>query len=188
MQTTEYSLSEYVTDIRAIAAAETDGNKIAEQIRPLAKRMAASEELRNPKYRVCDEKQGFGVHLLHEEDNHELGVFVLSWLPNRGTMPHNHLTWAVVAVMEGEEYEVQYNRIDDGSKPGYAKLEESGAETMRVGEVSVCKSEDIHSVWNRSDEVSVSLHTYGKHINHTGRSQFDLSADAEIPFTVTVEE
>ena len=188
MQATDYSLAQYVSDIRAIANAEQDGSKIAEQIRPLARKLATTEELRDPRYRVCDEKQGFGVHLLHEEDNHELGVFVLSWLPNRGTLPHNHLTWAVVAVMEGEEYEVQYKRLDDGSKPGYARLEENGADIMRVGDVSVCKPDDIHSVWNKGADISISLHTYGKHINHTGRSQFDLQTDAEIPYTVTVED
>lgn len=188
MQNTEYSLAQYVADIKAIAAAESDGSKVAEQIRPLAKRMAACDEVRDEKYLVCDEKQGFGVHLLHEEDNHELGVFVLSWLPNRGTLPHNHLTWAVVAVIDGEEHEVQWNRQDDGSKPGYAKLEKGAAETMRVGDVSVCKPSDIHSVWNNGTEISVSLHTYGKHINHTGRSQFDPQKDAEIPYVVTVEK
>ena len=36
----------------------------------------------------------------------------------------------------------------------------------------VCSAE-IHSVWNTGDQVSISLHTYGRHINHTGRSEFD---------------
>ena len=40
------------------------------------------------------------MHLLHEEPNHDLAVFVLTWLPDRGTMPHNHMTWAVVAGIE----------------------------------------------------------------------------------------
>jgi hypothetical protein len=45
----------------------------------------------------------------------------------------------------------------------------------------------IHSVWNETDVVTVSLHIYGKHINYTGRSQFDLEKHAETPFVVKVE-
>ena len=36
-----------------------------------------------------------------------------------------------------------------------------------------------------SDAVTVSLHTYGMHVNHTGRSQYDAEKNLEIPFVVT---
>jgi hypothetical protein len=42
----------------------------------------------------------------------------------------------------------------------------------------------IHGVWNETDAVSVSLHIYGKHINYTGRSQFDVEKQTETPFIV----
>ena len=188
MLTTDYSVSQYVSDIRAIVNRETDNTELTELIKPLAKRLTASSELQKDEYRVCDEKQGFGVHLLHEEDNHDLGVFVLSWLPDRGTLPHNHLTWAVVAVVEGSEQEVHWRRNDDGTKSGYAELEKTGEITMHAGDVAVCMPNDIHSVWNTGENLSISLHTYGRHINFTGRSQFDPESNSEIPFFVTVED
>jgi hypothetical protein len=40
----------------------------------------------------------------------------------------------------------------------------------------------IHLVWNETDKVTLSLHIYGKHINFTGRSQFDLESQTETPF------
>ena len=43
---------------------------------------------------------------------------------------------------------------------------------------------EIHSVVNETDVVTVSLHTYGKHLNYTGRSQFDPAARVEKPFLV----
>lgn len=45
----------------------------------------------------------------------------------------------------------------------------------------------IHSVWNETDAVTVSLHIYGKHINHTGRSQFDPEKGAELPFILKLQ-
>jgi predicted metal-dependent enzyme (double-stranded beta helix superfamily) len=43
---------------------------------------------------------------------------------------------------------------------------------------------EIHSVVNESPAVTISLHTYGKHLNYTGRSQFDPDARVEKPFLV----
>jgi hypothetical protein len=42
-------------------------------------------------------------------------------------------------------------------------------------------------VWNVSDDFSLSLHTYGKHVNFTDRSQFDPEAKSAEPFLLTVE-
>jgi hypothetical protein len=42
----------------------------------------------------------------------------------------------------------------------------------------------IHSVINDSERVTLSLHVYGKHINFTRRSQFDLEEQTEKPFIV----
>ena len=184
---TDYSVADYVSDIRAIVGEETDPRRITERIRPLATRLAAAPGWITDEHRACDEAQGFGVHLLHEEDNHDLAVFLISWLPDRGTLPHNHATWAVVAGIEGQEQEVEWVRRDDGSKPGYAELERAGERVMTAGGSSACLPDDIHSVWNVGDEISLSLHTYGRHINHTGRSEFDPEARAERPFVVKVE-
>ena len=43
---------------------------------------------------------------------------------------------------------------------------------------------EIHSVLNPTEKVTVSLHTYGKHLNFTGRSQFDVDGKIEMPFII----
>jgi predicted metal-dependent enzyme (double-stranded beta helix superfamily) len=126
------------------------------------------------------------VHLLHEEPNHDLAVFLIAWLPNRGTKPHNHKTWAVVIGLEGEEQEVNWDRLDDGGKPGHAELKLGGKHVMTAGDVARCYPEHIHSVWNVGKDISMSLHTYGRHINYTGRSEFDPARKLEQPFVVKV--
>ena len=47
--------------------------------------------------------------------------------------------------------------------------------------------DDIHSVVNETDQVTVSLHVYGKHLNYTGRSQFDPEQNTESPFIVKAQ-
>jgi predicted metal-dependent enzyme (double-stranded beta helix superfamily) len=186
--TGSYGLDQYVCDLRIITAEETDPVKITERVAPLAKKFAQAPGWLRPEHRICDPEQGFGVHLLHEELNHDLAVFVLSWLPNRGTTPHNHKTWAVVVGMEGQEQEVNWDRLDDGRKPGYAELKRSGEQVMTAGDVARCYPEHIHSVWNVGSGVSMSLHTYGRHINYTGRSEFDPQHKIEKPYVIKVAD
>jgi predicted metal-dependent enzyme (double-stranded beta helix superfamily) len=183
-----YTLDQYVSDLRAITAKETDPIKIIDPVAPLAKKFAQSPELRRPEYRECDDEQGFGVHLLHEEPNHDLAVFLISWLPNRGTTPHNHKTWAVVIGIEGQEQETNYDRVDDGAMPGHADLKRSGEQVMTAGDIARCYPEHIHSVWNVGKDISMSLHTYGRHINYTGRSEFDLQHKREKPYVIRVAD
>jgi predicted metal-dependent enzyme (double-stranded beta helix superfamily) len=100
--TSSYALDQYVCDLRTITAKETDPVRITDRVAPLARKFAQTPGWLRPEYRECDAEQGFGVHLLHEEPNHDLAVFVISWLPNRGTTPHNHKTWAVVVEINYE--------------------------------------------------------------------------------------
>ncbi|MFQ5757459.1 MAG: hypothetical protein ACE5H7_15375 [Acidiferrobacterales bacterium] len=182
MATVAYSLSDYVNDLRAITAKTQDDEAIIRQVRPLAKRMAESKDWLDQRYYECDEEQGFGVHLLHEEADHTLAIFAVAWLPGRGTPPHDHGTWAVVAGVDGPEKNIFWKREDDGSRAGYAKLEHNGERIFGEGEVVAFLPREIHTVWNDSDAVTLSLHTYGKHINFTGRSQFDPEKNTATPF------
>ena len=186
--TNSYSLEQYVADLRTITAQETDPAKITDRVAPLAKKLANAPGWFRPEFRECDPEQGFSLHILHEEPNHDLAVFLISWLPNRGTLPHNHKTWAVVVSMEGEEQEVSFDRLDDGGKPGFADLKRCEAHVMKTGDVARCYPEHIHSVWNVGKGIAMSLHTYGRHINYTGRSEFDPDAKIEKPLVLKIEE
>ena len=45
----------------------------------------------------------------------------------------------------------------------------------------------IHSVVNETDRTTLSFHVYGKHVNHTKRSQYDPDKRIETPFKVTTQ-
>lgn len=187
LQETPYGLPEYISDLKAIAARTDDPQRIIEQVRPLAQRMALEKAWLEPHHYHCDEQQGIGVHLLHEEPDHSLAVFAVSWLPGRGAPPHNHGTWAVVAGVDGAETNWFWKRVDDGSRPGHAEVVQVSRKVFDSGEVVSFPPDAIHSVVNETDVVTVSLHTYGRHINFTGRSQFNPETHEEKPFKLKVE-
>lgn len=188
METRVYSIEQLVTDLKRICAETSDERQIVGRGRALARQAALSKDawVKQSMYRA-DAEQGFGVHLIHEEPDHTLAILAVSWLPNRGTPPHNHGTWGIVAGVDGGEENEFFERVDDGSRPGHAELKKIGSKQCDVGDVVAMTSSTIHSVWNKTDNVSLSLHIYGKHINYTGRSQFDLDANTESPFILKVD-
>lgn len=167
---------------RALARCEAD---MLASVRTIAGRAVArsSDWLREPMCRP-DPEQGFGMFLLHEETDHALAVFVVSWLPGRGTPPHDHGTWAVVAGIDGVERNTFWRRVDDGRRPGHAQIVQAGDRAIGPGDVLAMRSGAIHSVSNHSSRLSASLHIYGRHVNHTRRSRFDPLLQTEAPYQV----
>jgi predicted metal-dependent enzyme (double-stranded beta helix superfamily) len=185
--TESYPLEQYVDDLRSIVADTSDEGEIIGRVGPLAQRVVADKSWLQPKHYETDEEQGFGVHLLHEEADHSLAVILVNWLPGRGTPPHDHGTWAVVVGIEGVERNVRYKRLDDRSKPDYAELAVKEDFAANEGELVCIRSGGIHKVTNESERMTLSLHTYGRHINHTNRSQFNLDTNERTEFIVRVE-
>ena len=185
MPDSSQALAAYVDVLRTITQEETSEKTIVERVAPSAQALAATPGLVSEKHYLCDEKQGFALHLLHEEADHSLAVFILTWMPGRGTPVHNHKTWGVVVGIEGEETDTSWERLDDGRRPGFAELARGHERRIGPGQTSSVLSEDIHRVENRDSQPSISLHTYGMHINFTGRSEFDPDANTESKFVVT---
>jgi len=182
-----YSLPQYIDDLRAICFDTSDEDEIFRRLAPLASKLVADPSWLQPKYYESDESQGFGVHLLHEEADHSLAVFAFNWLPGRGTPPHDHGTWAVVAGIEGAERNVRYRRVDDGAREDYAELDVKKEFDAGAGEAVCIRSGGIHKVSNETDTLTLSLHTYGRHVNYTNRSQFNLETNERKAFLLQIE-
>lgn len=188
MANNDYSIPQLVADLRRISSETSDEHDILRRVRPLARRAALSRDLwLEKRFYAADPEQGFGLHTLHEEADHSLAIFAVSWLPNRGAPAHNHGTWAVVVGVDGPEKNVFFERTDDGQRPGHAELKKIGEKIFDFGDVLAMPTGGLHSIWNESATTSVSLHIYGRHLNYTGRSQFDPDKRTETPFVVKIE-
>jgi predicted metal-dependent enzyme (double-stranded beta helix superfamily) len=183
-----YSIVQLVSDLKQASREASDERGLLKAVRVLARRAAdAKADWLDKRLYQADAGQGFGVHLLHEEPDHTLAILALSWLPHRGAPPHDHGTWAVIAGIDGPEKNEFFERADDRSRPGYAELRKVGEKVCGEGDVLAMPRGVIHSVWNETDAVTLSLHIYGKHVNFTGRSQFDPAKRTETPFIVKMQ-
>jgi predicted metal-dependent enzyme (double-stranded beta helix superfamily) len=182
-----YTLAHFVDDLRRISREHADPRDVIREVRPLARDLALAGGWLQSHHYGTDEAQGFGAHLLHEEPDHTLAVMAIAWRSGGGAPPHNHGTWAVVAGVDGDEENTFWKRLDDGSRPGYAEIVAQGVKSFGPGEVVSFLPDSIHSVHNRGDRVTVSLHVYGRHLNYTGRSRFDPERRTETPFILKFE-
>lgn len=182
-----YTLSDYVTDLKKITLETDSEEEIISRVGPLAQRVALDKTWVEEKHYQTNPEQGFAAFLLHEEPDHSLAVLAVNWLPDRGAPPHDHGTWAVVAGVDGLEKNTSYARVDDRSRSDYAELEIKRETIAGPGDLVCMKSGGIHSVHNETGTVSLSIHTYGKHVNHTERSQFDLETHEKKDFVVSVD-
>ena len=184
MESAKYSITEFVQDLRTIVAKAESETTILSQVPPLACRAVDDRSWLREEMYLAGPDLGFGTTLLHSEPDNSLFVVVDSWLPTRGVRPHDHGTWAVVVGVTGVERNIFWERIDDGSRTGYAELRKVREEEISEGGVVTMHTGEIHSVVNESDQTTLSFHVYGRHLNYTGRSQFDTEKNLEIPFII----
>ncbi|HUK80434.1 MAG TPA: cysteine dioxygenase family protein [Nitrososphaerales archaeon] len=115
----------------------------------------------------------FANNLIYRPQDRIFSVMGGNWAPGQTTPIHDHLTWAVVGVYDGEERESTYRRTDDGSNPKIARLELVSERTNTKGHVTILGKAGIQRIDNISDKPSLSIHMYGLYIGAAERHSYD---------------
>ena len=182
---TGYSVKRLVEDMTELREGGADDAAMAEAVPELAKRLVLMKHNWLRSY-MCEpnasDRNAAGIYKLHEEPDHTLGVFVVTWLPGDETPPHDHGTWAVIAGLEGWETNHRWKRIDDGLVPGYADVRRDFSERIDEGTIVSLPTESIHSLHNDSGGKSVTLHIYGVNVDYTDRHKFDPARHSMAPY------
>lgn len=120
-------------------------------------------------------------HLLHAESDGSFSLVALVWLPGQKTSVHDHVSWCVTGVHEGEEHERRYRLVPAG--PGGEPAHLVATEDVVNPQGAVCgfaPPGDIHRVWNGCQDTAISLHVYGADVSRLGssvRRVYDVPAD-----------
>jgi predicted metal-dependent enzyme (double-stranded beta helix superfamily) len=131
-------------------AIDTHGvtDKAMSQIQEALSRLAQTPGLmERAELRELHDSAAMGVDMLASESTDGICLYLVRFAPNTETPVHDHLTWGVVHVLEGQDRYVRWNRLDDGEVSDHATLRVAEERTMGPGDSTywLPPPHDIHS-------------------------------------------
>ncbi len=168
------ALTTFIAGVRRIVHAESNRKRVAGAVAELLEPYLQVEDLLTQDQVQPDAKK-YRQHVLHVETDGSFSVAALVWLPGQETPIHDHVSWCVVGVYKGNEYETRYELCH---QDGQACLVAAGDGLNGEGSVDVLVPPgDIHKVTNAGSGLAVSIHIYGADLAALGcsiRSRYDV--------------
>jgi predicted metal-dependent enzyme (double-stranded beta helix superfamily) len=163
--------------MHALVESGAEQAQIFERGAPLLERLIRNPACLPSEYRVPVGKgprPNHGTYLLHRSPS-GLSVTAVVWGPGDHLGPHDHHTWGMIGVMDNILQETRFRRLDDGSRPEYARLEQTRVGVFKPGEISLLIPgvDEIHQMDNPGDRPTVEIHVYGRDLVGLQRCRFD---------------
>jgi predicted metal-dependent enzyme (double-stranded beta helix superfamily) len=107
-------LATLIRAIRGAVRSDADPSTVAGRVAAALRPHLHDSDLLAPAQRASN-PAGYQQHILHVEDDGSFSIVSLVWLRGQATPIHDHISWCVVGVYEGEEHESQYRLAQEGS-------------------------------------------------------------------------
>jgi predicted metal-dependent enzyme (double-stranded beta helix superfamily) len=138
-------LDAFIADLRAIWAAEPENERRMEKAKPLLERLLLDAPLKAHSA-AWPSTEGRKNLLLYVDPDHNFVINAVVRMPGRTGSVHDHAdAWVLYGVLDGSESLERYERIDDGTRPGYAELRLSSVTTGAQGRVDLVAPRAIHA-------------------------------------------
>ena len=126
-----------------------------------------------------ESKSWYVAHRCDALDNsYSLQIFV--WPPGSRTRIHDHSSWGAYRCLMGTLFEERYERLDNGSQRGHARLRKIWERAWRKddGSSTVLPLDGgIHRIGYSGDRTAISVHMYGPQDSNIDGRDYDLSSD-----------
>jgi len=117
------------------------------------------------------------LYKIAEDPTRGFALYLEVARPGNKVPPHNHMTWACIAAVEGREDNILYRREDRGSAAGQVILTPTRRVAVEPGTGIALMPDDIHSIANSGPDIARHLHFYGQALETlTSRLQFNLES------------
>ena len=138
-------LEQFIGDLRAIWAAETENQRRMEKVRPLVEEFVKDPTLKAHSADWPSTEGGKNL-LLYVDPVYNFVVNAVVRMPGRTGSVHDHAdAWVLYGMLDGTESLERYDRIDDGSRPGFAEVTLASVTTGTQGKVDLVPPHAIHA-------------------------------------------
>jgi len=166
-----YRLYRFLTDVEDIIWQEQEDRIRLAKICPLVRRLLNSSEWILTSCGLPDRETGWSVQFLYDEPDFALTVQTVTWSPQSISPIHNHATWGIVAIIDGEEKNTFWQRSPSSKFPD--RIEKVGEQILRAGDILCLMPDAIHHIEAICDEPTISFNIYGI-TDYSKRFEFDL--------------
>jgi predicted metal-dependent enzyme (double-stranded beta helix superfamily) len=135
----------FIADLQAIWDSESDNQRRMGKAKPLLEQLVKDPGLKaHSACWPCTE--GYKNLLLYVDPQHHFAINAVVRTPGRVGGVHDHAdAWVLYGVLDGAESLERYDRIDDGSRAGYAEVRLASVTTGTQGKVDLVAPHDIHA-------------------------------------------
>jgi predicted metal-dependent enzyme (double-stranded beta helix superfamily) len=135
----------FIADLRAIWAGDAENQGRMEKAKPLLEQLVKDPGLKAHSAE-WPSTEGYKNLLLYVDPEHNFVVNGVVRVPGRTGSVHDHAdAWVLYGVLDGTESLERYDRVDDGSKPGYAEIRLASVSTGTQGKVDLVPPHAIHA-------------------------------------------
>jgi predicted metal-dependent enzyme (double-stranded beta helix superfamily) len=187
-QERQQEVARLVARAKAILAGKPLSRDAIGEIAVRLEELAAQRHLwSEAEYRSPTEAERQQRYLVSEEPDRSFALYLSVMCRGRRVPPRNHTTWACIAAVDGCEQNFVYERLDDGSQPGQARLREARQVRVEPGRSISFMPDDIHAVANLEAPMIRHIHFYGRALEVLSeRLIFDLAASTCKPMVMEI--
>jgi len=135
----------FIADLRTIWAVQPDDQRRMEAAKPLLARLVLDPTLKAHSA-SWPSTEGRKNLLLYVDPDHHFVINGVVRVPGRTGSVHDHAdAWVLYGVLDGSESLERFDRVDDGSRSGYAEVKLASVTTGRQGKVDLVPPHAIHA-------------------------------------------
>ena len=145
MSTRLPAFEQFIADLRGVWATEPDDERRMETAKPLLEAFVTHPSVKASSAQ-WPSTEGRKNLLLYVDATYGFVVNAVVRRPGRSGSVHDHAdAWVLYGVVDGTESLERYERIDDGSRPGYAQVRLVSVTTGTQGQVDLVPPHAIHA-------------------------------------------
>ncbi|PWW03301.1 putative metal-dependent enzyme (double-stranded beta helix superfamily) [Paenibacillus cellulosilyticus] len=172
--TVQDTFAQFEQQVRDVLAQQGTLRETIDGVRPYFQELLKDERLVPAEYRQPLPDK-YAQYLLYRPEDDAFSIVAFVWGAGQTAPIHDHLTWGLVGIYEGQIEETRYRRLKQADASGNDFLEEVNKVQPSKGEISFVypPDHDIHGVSNPFAAPAITVHIYGTDIGKQERFLYD---------------